>query len=91
MSPIRQQVLEAIDRIPDPQLEKILGFLQTLTTEFPSSQQANLMDYEAKIRQWESIPDDVASQIKAEFDQEDFAIAEFSVTNFAHFAQATES
>ena len=92
MSPIRQQLLAAIDRTPDPDLEKILGFLKTLTAEIPSSSQpVSFMDYEAKMRQWESIPDDVAMQIKAEFSQEDLAIAEFSVTTFAQFAQATES
>ncbi len=92
MSPIRQQLLEAIDRTPDPDLEKILGFLKTLTSEIQlSSQSPNLMDYEAKIRQWDAIPDDVAMQIKAEFSQEDFAMAEFSATNFAQFAQETES
>ncbi len=92
MSPIRQQLLEAINRTPDPDLEKILGFLKTLTAEIPkSSQPPSLMDYEARMRQWGAIPDDVARQIKAEFSQEDLAIAEFSVTNFSQFAQVTES
>jgi hypothetical protein len=92
MSPIRQQLLEAIDRTPDPDLEKILGFLKTLTADMKASSQSPiLMDYEAKIRQWDAISDDVVMQIKAEFSQEDFAISEFSVTNFAQFAQATES
>ena len=92
MSPIRQQLLEAIDRTPDPDLEKILGFLKTLSAEIQaSSQPQNLMDYEAKVRQWELIPDDVAMKIKTEFSQEDAAIGEFSVTNFAQFAQATET
>ncbi|MEB3293362.1 MAG: hypothetical protein VKJ24_09385 [Synechococcales bacterium] len=92
ISPIRQQVLEAIEQTPDLDLEKILDFLKTLNTNIqPSSQPSVLIDYEEKIRQWETIPDDVAMQIKAEFSQEDFAIAEFSVTNFAQFAQATES
>jgi hypothetical protein len=101
MSPIRQQLLNAIDQTPDTQLEQVLTFLDTLLKNndrwrsLPevesSSTSQNLFTYDEKIRQWESLSDDIAHQLRDEFADEDRAIAELSVLSFAQFAQATET
>jgi hypothetical protein len=93
MSPIRQQLLNAIDQTPDTELEQVLTFLDTLlkNNDRSSSTSQNLCTYDEKIRQWESLSDDSAHQLRDEFAEEDQAIAELSVLNFAQFAQATET
>jgi hypothetical protein len=40
MSPIKQQLLEAIDHTPDPLLEQLFALLQTLTPQPPSPTRA---------------------------------------------------
>jgi hypothetical protein len=93
MSPIREQLLNAIDQTPDTELEKVLTFLDTLlkNNDRSSSTSQNLCTYDEKIRQWESLSDDSAHQLRDEFAEEDQAIAELSVLNFAQFAQTTET
>jgi hypothetical protein len=93
MSPIRQQLLNAIDQTPDTQLEQVLTFLDNLlkNNDRPSITSQNLCPYDEKIRQWESLSDDNAHQLRDEFAEDDRTIAELSVLNFAQFAQATET
>lgn len=47
----------------------------------------NLEDYADRARQWDSIPDAIAAQFKAEFAEEDRAFAEAAIENCAEFLE----
>jgi exoribonuclease II len=93
MSPIRQQLLDAIEHTPDRHLEPVLTFLNNLiqSNDRSTLDAPRLSDYDEKIHQWETLSDNIAHQLRDEFADEDRAIAQLSVLNFAQFAQTTDT
>ena len=93
MSPIRQQLLDAIEQAPDRHLEPVLTFLNNLiqSNDRSTINAPRLSDYDEKIHQWETLSDNIAHQLRDEFADEDRAIAQLSVLNFAQFDQTTDT
>ncbi|MGF1478454.1 MAG: hypothetical protein ACFB4I_03050 [Cyanophyceae cyanobacterium] len=68
------QLLQLLEQLPPLQHQKVLDFALQLQKKDP-------------IQQWDEISDEEAAALKAEFEEEDLAIAEANLTDYVAMLQ----